>query len=192
MKVLVADNTLRRTDGRTEDACTRRLIGRLTRVACVFVVRTRAEARAVLDVERIDAIVLSGSSQTFSKCTVQPETLALDVYLLRQPLPVLGVCFGMQTMAVVDGGRVRAMRETVREWSCGRFFWHADEVVVVPPGYTARRRKNVVVSLRRDEDPFRYGVQHHPEASSVAWTLFWFLRRIAPTDVRLLRLLSPV
>ena len=96
MRVLVVDNS----GGR--GPYTSRLIRCLRADAVV----TEAEFRKT-DVRSFDLLVLSGSDQTFSEGTVTSEALRVNYLAMTSGVPVLGICFGMQVMAVLRGGIVR-------------------------------------------------------------------------------------
>jgi GMP synthase (glutamine-hydrolysing) len=105
----------------------------------------------------------------------------LDPGLLELGIPVLGICYGMQLLALTLGGRVEAAEAgefgrselTIKE--PGRLFkglpreqtcWmsHRDAVVEPPPGFTAlasSRQSPVAAFQAADRDI--YGIQFHPE-----------------------------
>jgi len=123
-----------------------------------------------------DGLVLSGGPHS-----ADPERggryLDLDV-------PVLGICLGMQDMAVALDGAVGAgdyggyadvdvevldeddplvgpLAPETRVWAS-----HADEVTEVPPGFARTARSDVcAVEAMSDPDRGLYGVQWHPEVS---------------------------
>ena len=127
-----------------------------------------------------DGIILSGGPSSVSDqgAPTIPREL-LDV------APVLGVCYGMQLIAHLEGGAVvgAGRREygradvTVTE-ATGMFdgftvgerttVWmsHGDHVEAVPPGYvaTARSGNNVVAGFRHETKPV-HAVQFHSEVA---------------------------
>lgn len=152
---------------------------------------THLERRALRDVgveselldnetppEAIDAdgLVLSGGPHN-----AHPERgkryLNLDV-------PVLGICLGMQDMAVALGGTVDAgeyggyadvtvdlldesdpltgsLAPETRVWAS-----HADEVTDLPSGFTRTGRSDICgIEAMSDPDRDLYGVQWHPEVA---------------------------
>jgi GMP synthase (glutamine-hydrolysing) len=104
--------------------------------------------------------------------------------LLESGLPVLGICYGMQLIIHLSGGKVEKSKE--REFGKSQLLiddssdlfqglndnqtdiqvWmsHGDRVKVLPPGFTtiAHSRNSPVAAIRADKDPI-YGVQFHPE-----------------------------
>ena len=152
---------------------------------------THLEGRALRDVdvdveildnetppEEIDAdgLVLSGGPE-MDRIGNSPDYLDLD-------LPILGICLGMQLMAVEEGGSVGSgeyggyadvtveitdpedplvgsLAPETRVWAS-----HADEVKEVPPGYERTARSDVCdVEAMSDVESARYGVQWHPEVA---------------------------
>ncbi len=104
--------------------------------------------------------------------------------LLDMGTPVLGVCYGMQLMAQLSGGKVeRANRReygrAMVEVKDGRLFkgfgsgeetpvWmsHGDHVDSAPPGYrvTASSSNAPIAAIEHTSRPL-YGVQFHPEVA---------------------------
>jgi GMP synthase-like glutamine amidotransferase len=147
-----------------------------------FVVRasTREAVEAHL-AEAWDAIVLSGSSLNMSQ-TLTTSAIAKDLMvLLRCPdVPILGVCFGMQLMAVAYGGEVRRLADgrqgqydvradgPVATGQIAPFFHHQDEVTIVPPEFVVDAvdaNSGMIVGMHA-RALHRYGVQYHPECST--------------------------
>ena len=108
-----------------------------------------------------------------------------DPALLELGVPVLGICYGMQLVAHLSGGKVQRSREreygraeaAVRE-SAGLFagfepqscisVWmsHGDKVGEPPPHYrvTASSTNTPVAAFEHESRPI-YGVQFHPEVA---------------------------
>ena len=130
---------------------------------------------------RPKAIVLSGGP-----ASVYGEGVpSADPGLLRLGVPVLGVCYGMQLIAHLEGGDVKGARrreygraemevvepdllfegfapgERVTVWMS-----HGDHVEVPPPGYRVLgRTATVPVAAFRAADRPIFGVQFHPEVA---------------------------
>lgn len=136
---------------------------------------------------RWDAVILSGSSLNMSD-TMRAAALSKDLMVLlqMQDVAVLGICFGMQLMAVANGGdvtRLAAPREGLRDVVCGAecvlgvpgttqrgYFHHQDAVTTAPHGFVVDARgasDDAVVSFASARQ-HRFGVQFHPEASPPA------------------------
>jgi GMP synthase (glutamine-hydrolysing) len=123
------------------------------------------------------ALILSGGPASVyadGAPTLRPELLELGV-------PVLGICYGMQAMALVLGGRVegaevgefgrshltvtrpgRLLRGTPVEQSC--WMSHRDTVYEAPPGFEALAASTESpVAAIEDNERRLYGIQFHPE-----------------------------
>ena len=138
-----------------------------------------------LDVDRIRArrpigIVLSGGPDS----VYERNAPQADPEVLRLGIPVLGICYGMQWMAQVLGGRVAAsgLREYGRTQitllaRSGDFFsglepeqnvWmsHGDRVERLPPGFEATASTSTVpVVAAQDRERSLFGIQFHPEVT---------------------------
>ncbi|ALC92514.1 GMP synthase [Bacillus sp. FJAT-18017] len=122
-------------------------------------------------------IILSGGPNS----VYDENSFRCDEGIFELGLPVLGICYGMQLMAVHFGGKVEKAKN--REYgkaaiSVGResrlfsglpenqVVWmsHGDLVTEVPPGFTADADSpSCPISSMSDEDRKLYGVQFHPE-----------------------------
>lgn len=105
----------------------------------------------------------------------------LDAAIFSAGIPILGICYGMQLMAYLLGGKVepgpereygRAVIQVIREDALFRglprqmpvWMSHGDRVVAAPAGFkvTAQTSRTPVAALA-DEERKLYGVQFHPE-----------------------------
>jgi GMP synthase (glutamine-hydrolysing) len=133
------------------------------------------------------AIILSGGPE--SVYDVNGPQAPAEVF--SAGVPVLGICYGMQTMAAQLGGQVESSRRRefgaaqVRPTADSRLFdglednrdpqgrrlldvWmsHGDHVVAVPPGFkVVGSSDNAPLAAMADESRRFYGVQFHPEVT---------------------------
>jgi GMP synthase (glutamine-hydrolysing) len=125
-------------------------------------------------------IVLSGGPAS----VYDTDVPTLDPALLAEGIPLLGICYGMQLIALLEGGAVQnGQREYGRAdlaiLEPGKLFegfdpaeptrvWcsHGDHVDVPPPGYRAlASTATLPVAAFQAEDREIYGVQFHPEVA---------------------------
>ena len=101
--------------------------------------------------------------------------------MLNAPyVPCLGICFGMQLLAVAYGGHVERM-EQQREGThrtipteksplfesntFDAYYHHQDEVTKIPPDFVATATSNGIITAMQCIPKMRFGVQFHPECS---------------------------
>ncbi len=131
-------------------------------------------------------IVLSGGPESVTA----ERTLSAPGYVFDMNVPVLGICYGMQTMAQQLGGRVQSSNK--REFGYARVklmehsrltdglsdgnegdnsyldVWmsHGDKVVEAPEGFTVLGSSdNSEIAAMMDERRGYYGLQFHPEVN---------------------------
>jgi GMP synthase (glutamine-hydrolysing) len=127
------------------------------------------------------AIVLSGGPAS----TLEPDSPSIDPRVFELGVPVLGICYGMQLMCRVLGGKVEKAQHReygpavieVRQ-NVGVFaafatsdrsnVWmsHGDRVIALPPGFSTLALSDGS-PFAAVGDPSRriYGVQFHPEVA---------------------------
>jgi len=132
-------------------------------------------------------IIFSGSPESANK-DYSPRPPA---FLYEAGLPVLGICYGMQTMAEEFGGRVEAssksefgfaqvdvvaenellkgIEDRVLDNGMAQLdVWmsHGDKVTQVPPNFEliAATESAPIAGMRHNAKPF-YGIQFHPEVT---------------------------
>jgi GMP synthase (glutamine-hydrolysing) len=131
------------------------------------------------DVTRIEpgALILSGGpSSVYEDGAPMPDPGIFDL-----GLPILGICYGMQLVALRDGGRVEGGHQ--REYGPARLHptgrsrvldgvedglqaWmsHGDRVVEVPAGFTvAASTDSLPIAAMENPSSRRFCVQFHPE-----------------------------
>ncbi|HEY2818378.1 MAG TPA: glutamine-hydrolyzing GMP synthase [Casimicrobiaceae bacterium] len=136
---------------------------------------------------RPQGIILSGGPNS----VIEGRTPRAPTAVWSQGVPVLGICYGMQTMAVqlggsVEGGRVREFGYAeVRARNHSRLLreladrtnaeghglldvWmsHGDKVTLVPSGFNVVGSSDACgIAAMADEHRRFYGVQFHPEVT---------------------------
>ncbi|HSU65089.1 MAG TPA: glutamine-hydrolyzing GMP synthase [Burkholderiales bacterium] len=136
---------------------------------------------------RAQGIILSGSHLS----AYEESTAKAPQAVFQQGVPVLGICYGMQTMAQQLGGRVEA--GSVREFGSAEVrarghtkllegiedfrtpeghgmlrVWmsHGDKVTELPPGFKLMAStESCPIAGMADESRRFYGVQFHPEVT---------------------------
>jgi GMP synthase (glutamine-hydrolysing) len=143
------------------------------------------------DADRIEdfaplGIILSGGPESVT----ESDTPRADPELYKLNRPVLGICYGMQTMAAQLGGRVEGANK--REYGFARIsvheqqgllrgldqtingsvksldVWmsHGDRVAKLPPGFQAiAASDNAPMAAIADYDRRFFGLQFHPEVT---------------------------
>lgn len=126
---------------------------------------------------RPGGIILSGGPRSVNDA----DAPAIDPALLNLGVPVLGICYGLQLMAKIKGGRVdktgaaeyggrpvslngksELLAGLPKENSC--WMSHGDSVVETPEGFVVTAvSPNFPVAAMEDNDARLYGVQFHPE-----------------------------
>jgi len=157
---------------------TTHLIARRVRDLGVYseIVSYKTKASQLRKRNDIEGIILSGGPAA----TYIPGSFTVDKQVFELGVPVLGICYGMQLMGEVMGGKVKLGKD--KEYGRvkvslerNRLFkgisgqqnvWmsHGDQVVKLPKGFKAgggsRYAKNIAMA---DETKGLYGVQFHPE-----------------------------
>jgi GMP synthase (glutamine-hydrolysing) len=127
------------------------------------------------------AIILSGGPAS----TLGPDSPTVDPEIFRMGVPVLGICYGMQLMCRLLGGKVEAARDrefgpttvsvdratgilSMLTQGATTHVWmsHGDRVVSLPSGFGVLAHSgNSPYAAVGDEAKKLYGVQFHPEVA---------------------------
>ena len=132
--------------------------------------------------EKITGVILSGSNLKFSNnlcaCSINNNIISL----LEFEVPILGICFGFQTLAIAHGGEISAMKNMVNSRKKVELkksilfkglkkeekfkFMHGDFVKKVPKSFKviARTSNGMVQGIKHREKNI-FGVQFHPDIS---------------------------
>ena len=123
-------------------------------------------------------VILSGGPES----VVEANSPYAPAQVFAPGVPVLGICYGMQTMAAqlggkVEGGHAREFGHAhIETKPCALFeglpgeqdVWmsHGDRVTAMPPGFAlAASTGSVPIAAMADESHHRYGIQFHPEVT---------------------------
>ena len=132
--------------------------------------------------EKVDGIILGGSNLKYSNrlcaCSINNNIISL----LEFDVPILGICFGFQTLGMAYGGDVKAMtkmenkRKPVLLKKSKIFkgldkkekfkFMHGDYLDKIPFSFEviAKTKNGMIQGIQHKEKEI-YGVQFHPEIS---------------------------
>lgn len=147
-------------------------------------ISTADDVRAHASNPAVTGIVLTGSDASLAECVDAGIVGRASAMLRRCRVPVLGICFGHQLLALLHGGEVRRMpmgeRVGTEHVYCGGegnpwvpsgayYFRHGDAVTHAPPGWTVDAVDAAgAVQVMRDPARPVVGVQFHPELSGAA------------------------
>ncbi len=128
--------------------------------------------------ESVQALILSGGPSS----VYDPHAPRCDSKIFDLGIPILGICYGMQLMALAMGGRVEradrgeygkamlkihdpdslllaGLQHQTQVWMS-----HSDSVTALPPGFQVlASTEATLVAVIGDDRRHLYGVQFHPE-----------------------------
>ena len=157
---------------------TTHLIARRVRDLGVYseIVSYKTKASQLKKRKDLEGIILSGGPAA----TYIPDSFTVDKQVFELGVPVLGICYGMQLMGQLLGGRVKLGKDKefgrvkvslgknrlFKNISGQQNVWmsHGDQVVKLPQGFKAGGRSRYAKHIAMaDEKRNLYGVQFHPE-----------------------------
>ena len=126
-------------------------------------------------------IILSGGPSTVTK----KKFLKIPSHLLKRKIPVLGICYGLQLIAKLNGGVIKSSQKrrefgralifkkkesqlTKNFFGKGKAVWmsHEDAVVKLPKNFQQiAHTKNSKLTIIENKTEKIYGVQFHPEVT---------------------------
>ena len=156
------------------------LIARRIRESCVYS-EIHPYNYNIEEIKRFkpSGIILSGSPATLSS----KDAPRLSGDILDTGVPLLGICYGMQSLAAILGGRVDASNEReygradikikgsllfkgIEEKETTVWMSHGDRVLDIPDGFkTVATSANSPVAAMANDQKKIYGVQFHPEVT---------------------------
>ncbi len=159
-----------------------KLIARRVRDLGVFSeIITPNEANKIQDYDKIKGIILSGGPSTVTKKKFQ----TIPKIIFTKKIPVLGICYGLQLIAKLHGGKIKSSKKkrefgrafifkkknsllTKNFFSSKTSVWmsHQDAVVKIPKSfqiiaYTKDSKLTIIENRKKNI----YGVQFHPEVT---------------------------
>lgn len=136
----------------------------------------------VYDRSNIKGIILSGSNLKYTDklctCKINMNLLCL----LEFNVPILGICFGFQTIGISFGGKIKSLNQLRDKRSLIKFqehflfknintnhkfrSYHRDYIAEIPITFRpiAYGENNIIEAIEHYYKPI-YGVQFHPELS---------------------------
>lgn len=132
-------------------------------------------------------IVLSGGPNS----VYEKDAPALNADLFELQVPILGICYGMQLLALNLGGKVEpgttreygnasislsSKSSLIDEKADNSVVWmsHGDHVAKAPEGFTVTAMSGGIICAMEDRELGLFGLQFHPEvAHSVEGKIFW-------------------
>ena len=142
---------------------------------------TPDEIKKLNDFSKIKGIILSGGPSTVTK----NNFLSIPKNLFSKKIPILGICYGLQLIAKLHGGKIKASKKR-REFGRAlihkkknslltkNFFgtknsvWmsHEDAVIKIPKNFrTIAYTKDSKLSAIENSEKKIFGVQFHPEVT---------------------------
>ena len=133
------------------------------------------------DFYNVKGIILSGGPSSVTKQKYQ----SIPKSLFKKNIPILGICYGLQLIAKLFGGKIKASKKkrefgraivvkkkksllTQKFFKKNNFVWmsHEDAVVKLPKGFKViGETKNSRLTIIENSALKIYGVQFHPEVT---------------------------
>ena len=142
---------------------------------------TPQEVKKIKDFSKIKGIILSGGPSTVNR----KKFPKIPKKIFSKKIPVLGICYGLQLIAKLYGGKIKSSNKkrefgravifrkrnsllTKNFFSRKRTVWmsHEDAVIKLPKNFkTIGSTKNSKLTIIENSKEKIYGVQFHPEVT---------------------------
>ena len=159
-----------------------KLIARRVRELGVYSeIITAKDTVKIKNYNKVKGIILSGGPSTVTK----GNFLTIPKIIFKKKIPVLGICYGLQLISKLYGGKIKSSKKK-REFGRAYIFkknnslliknffssntsvWmsHQDAVIKLPKGFkTIAYTNNSKLTIIENSQKKIYGVQFHPEVT---------------------------
>ena len=159
-----------------------KLIARRVRELGVYSeIITAKDTVKIKNYNRVKGIILSGGPSTVTK----GNFLTIPKIIFKKKIPVLGICYGLQLISKLYGGKIKSSKKK-RDFGRAYIFkknnslliknffssntsvWmsHQDAVIKLPKGFkTIAYTNNSKLTIIENSQKKIYGVQFHPEVT---------------------------
>ena len=146
------------------------------------VINTRTELiKYITHKKNIKGLILSGSDLSYSDDFCHDMIDINILALLEFQVPILGICFGFQTIGLFYGGTINKLKNLNNDKKQVNLYknelfenitnnifhqFHQDYLVDIPPNFKILAKEKKIINAIKHNDKPIYGVQFHPELSS--------------------------
>lgn len=106
------------------------------------------------------ALIITGSKKRILR---EPQNKDLDNIIKRTTGPVIGICYGFQYLARLDGGKIEENATAFRGIRSEHYYNHYDKVVSLPKDWIVLEREQNFISIAMKPANTWIGYQFHPE-----------------------------
>jgi GMP synthase (glutamine-hydrolysing) len=108
------------------------------------------------------ALIITGSKKRILREPLIPE---LNNIIHKTSGPVIGICYGFQYLALLDGGKIEENQVAYRGIKSGHHYNHYDKVVALPRSWTVLEKEDDFISVAKCKNWIGY--QFHPEKKHI-------------------------
>jgi len=172
MTIVLIDNRTRNENNLEKASMTTKLILFLKSKYNITVVSTVNEIKNI-QLKNVKCIILSGSSLCCTNPSHIPNmrtSIIAISFALKNNIPLLGICFGMQLITWMMGGDVGCSQSTTSYYlkinHIGLvYFNHRDAVIIPPPGFIVTHNHNHYITTMHSKANNIICIQWHPEGT---------------------------